>query len=217
MESSVKERLLDEFRAILESRDIPDEAGDPIDLCTVLSELAALRSDIRLESRQVKSALDDFRAVTTQFREQNEHLVQELDRSRDAAARIRTETERRMLLDLLELRDRIDAGAAAGRAYRPGWIARLLARRDRRFTDGLIEGLSLILNRVDRQLAAYRVRPIEVLNRPLDPQCMNAVGAHRDDQREEGAVLAEQRRGFTRDGELLRHAEVIVNKKTTSS
>jgi len=62
-------------------------------------------------------------------------------------------------------------------------------------------------------LSDYRVRPIEVLDRPLDPRCMNAVGVRTDRRQPDGIVVVEQRRGFIRDGSLLRCAEVIVNKR----
>lgn len=214
MELSVKERLVEEFRAVLEQCDKEwDEAGESVDLCTLLSELAALRNEVRLESRLFKGALDELRVLTEQLREQNERLAREVDRSREQAAAIRQQTERQMLLEWLELRDRIDAGVAASRSRRPSWRTRLFARKDARYARALGEGLSLILNRTDRLLDAYRVRPVDVLNRPLDPQCMNAVGVRSERKLEDGIVVAEQRRGFTRDGELLRCAEVIVNKR----
>ena len=213
MECELKEHLVEEFRRLLELGDDLDEQGDSVDLRTLLSELAALRSEVRLEARQFKGALDELRAATEQLRAENERLAREAEFSRQQAAGIRQQTERQMLLELLELRDRIDAGVEAGRSHRPSWRSRWFARKDARYARALTEGLSLILNRMDRLLHAYRVRPIEVLNRPLDPQCMNAVGVRAERQRDDGIVVAEQRRGFTRDGELLRCAEVIVNKR----
>lgn len=213
LQPEIKDRLVEEFRGLLEQCDDLEGSGDPVDLRTLLSELAALRSEVRLEARQFKSALDELRAASEQLRAENERLIRDAEFSRQQLAAIRQQTERQMLLEVLELRDRVEAGVAAGRSHRPTWRSRWFARKDVRYTRALVEGLSLILNRMDRLLDAYRVRPIEVLNRPLDPQRMNAVGVRAERSLEDGIVLAEQRRGFTRDGDLLRCAEVIVNKR----
>ena len=44
---------------------------------------------------------------------------------------------------------------------------------------------------------------------------MRAVGVEADPEAPDGVVLREVRRGFYHGGELLRAAEVIVNKKAT--
>jgi molecular chaperone GrpE len=57
------------------------------------------------------------------------------------------------------------------------------------------------------------VRPIDALGARLDPQRMRAVGVESAQDAPEGIVLREVRRGFLHGQELLRAAEVIVNKK----
>ena len=81
----------------------------------------------------------------------------------------------------------------------------------------LIAGTQLTLRRLDELLATHRVRPIETLGHALDPQTMCAVATESARDAPEGSVLREARRGFTHGGELLRAAEVIVNKKAASS
>ena len=46
---------------------------------------------------------------------------------------------------------------------------------------------------------------------------MRAVGLESAPEAAEGVVLHETRRGFLHSGELLRTAEVIVNKKATQA
>ncbi len=214
MEASVKERLIGEFRALLEQSDEGwQQADQSVDLQTLLSEMAALRNEVRLQARQSKGVIDELRSANEQLRLENERLVRDAEHQRQQAAGIRLQTERQMLLELLELRDRVEAGAAASRTHRPSWLTRLFARRNVRYVKALGEGLQLVLNRMDRLLSDYRVRPIESLGRPLDPQCMNAVGVRTDRRQPDGIVVVEQRRGFIRDGSLLRCAEVIVNKR----
>jgi molecular chaperone GrpE len=91
-------------------------------------------------------------------------------------------------------------------------LARLVPG-ERRFARAQSEGLTLTLQRLDELLETHRVRPIEALGKPLDPHCMRALGVEALPGAPDGVVLREARRGFFHGGELLRVAEVIVNKK----
>ncbi len=61
------------------------------------------------------------------------------------------------------------------------------------------------------------MRPVDALGQPLDPTLMRAVGVESVRDRPDAVVLREARRGYFRGGELLRAAEVIVNKKAAQS
>ena len=72
MDEQTKQRLISELRDHLdalpetpESVDSEDESpgSREIDLYSLFTELAGLRNEIRLESRQLKRALDDFGGV----------------------------------------------------------------------------------------------------------------------------------------------------------
>ncbi|MBI5438395.1 MAG: nucleotide exchange factor GrpE [Nitrosomonadales bacterium] len=208
-----KERLVEEFRAFMETCEESDEGGDNvIDLHTLLAEMAVLKNEIRLESRQFKSMLEEMRNFGDALREQNERLNRDLDLAREQVAAVRQKAERGLLLDMLDLRDRLQAGADVAATHRPSFFARL-APGETRFAGSLGQGLTLTLQRLDDALAGYRVRPLEVIGQPLDPRTMRAVGAETVAGKPDGAVLREARRGFFHGGELLRAAEVIVNKK----
>lgn len=210
-----KERLIEEFRACLEIEEESDEDDEedlPVDLHTLLAEIAALKNEIRLESRQFKSMLEEMRSFGDALREQNERLNRELERAREQVADSKQKAERGLLLDMLDLRDRLQAGVDAGAAHRPPIFSRLVPG-ETRFAESLGQGLALTLRRVDDVLAGYRVRPLEVLGQSLDPHTMRAVGVEALDDQPDGVVLFETRRGFFHGGDLLRAAEVIVNKK----
>lgn len=96
-------------------------------------------------------------------------------------------------------------------------MARYLAPGPTRVAESLIAGTRLTLQRLHDLLATHRVRPIKALGQALDPHTMNAVAIETSSALPEGSVLREARRGFTHDGELLRAAEVIVNKREKSS
>lgn len=216
LDAQEKERLVEEFRACIEQCGTEDDDDDAVavDLRTLLGEIAALKNEVRLESRQFKSALEELRSFGTALREHNEQLARDLERARGQAAENQRQAERRLLLGVLDLRDRLQAGTEAVAGRRPSMLARLLPG-EARFARSLGEGLALTLQRLDELLESHRVRPLDAVGRPLDPQRMRAVGVEPAPSAREGIVLREARRGFLHGGELLRAAEVIVAKGAT--
>lgn len=212
-----KERLLEEFRACLERCDDEgtneaDDEENRVDLFTLLKEIAELKNEVRLESRQYKVMLEELRSFSDGLREQNQRLIQDLERAREQSAVIQRKTERDLFLDMLDLRDRLEAGVKASVSHQPHFIFRLFPN-EMRFARSQGEGLTLILQRLDDQLASYRVRPFNAIGQSLDPYLMRVVGLESVQEKPDGQVLRESRRGFYHDGELLRAAEVIVNKR----
>lgn len=213
IDAETRERLVEQFRACLDGEaDDSDDSTEAIDLRTLLAELAALKNEVRLQARQFKTALEQLQASGVALREHNDRLQHDLERSRSQAADAKAEAERGLLLGLLDLRDRLQAGLDAQLAWRAPPLARLLGSV-RRHAESQRAGAALTLQRIDEMLAAYRVRPIAALGRALDPHCMRAVAVESTPRAEEGVVVRELRRGFYRGNELLRAAEVIVNRK----
>jgi molecular chaperone GrpE len=225
MDTDAKERLIEEFRACLEDWDDADADGNgsegkgggpEVNLALLFAELSVLRNEVRVEARQFKTALGDMRTLTEMLTEQNLRLSRDLERAREAAGSAQRQTERRLLLDLLDVRDRIGAAMGVFSAYRPGWLSRL-APTETRLAQGLGDGIALTLGRLDDVLTERRVRPIEAVGGRLDPNTMRAIGTNVDETRAPGEVLSEARRGYMRDDELLRLAEVIVNKRESEA
>ena len=212
LDAETKERLIEQFRAGLDaSEDEADDPGEALDLHTLLAEMAALKNEVRLQARQFKTALEQMQTLSEAQREQNDRLVRDLERARSQAADAKGQAERGLLLGLLELRDRLQSGLDMQTGWRPSPMQRLLGG-ERRFVQSLREGSTLTLQRLDELLAGYRVRGIAAVGQALDPQCMHAVATEWEPQAGEGVVLRELRRGFYQGTELLRAAEVIVNK-----
>lgn len=214
LDDTEKQRLVGEFHAFLDQWEDGADEAELLDLRSLLAEMAALKNEVRLESRQFKSALEELKTFGEALRLQNERLGRDLDRARGEAAHAQRQAERRLLLGIVDLRDRLQAGADAAAARRPSALARLVPA-EVRFARAVSEGLTLTLQRLDRLLETYRVRPIEVVGKPLDPQTMRALGVEAAPGAPEGVVLREVRRGFHLGGDLLRAAEVIVSKKAT--
>lgn len=216
LDDAEKQRLVEEFRACLEQWEDDADQGAPVDLRTLLGEMAALKNEVRLESRQFKNALDELKNFGEALREHNERLARDLDRARSEAAEGQRQTERRLLLGMLDLRDRLQAGTDAAAARQPSALARLVPG-ETRFVRALSEGLTLTLQRLDELLASHRVRPVDAIGQRLDPQRMRVVGVEAAPEAPDGVVLREARRGFYHGAELLRAADVIVNKKARST
>jgi len=136
MDAEAKERLIEEFRACLDEWHQADGDADdalqddsPVNLALLFSELSVLRNEVRVEARQFKTALDEMRSLTELLGEQNRRLARDLERSRETAGLAQRQTERSLLLDMIDLRDRIAAALASVSGYRPGFLSRL-ARKE---------------------------------------------------------------------------------------
>ena len=207
-----KDRLLAQFRSYLERVDtLADNApGDTPDLFSLLAELAALKNEVKLESKQVKQANEEFRNVFDTLRQSNERLAAELTRKQQEEQQTARMTERTLLLEVLELRDRLHAGHGHASDYQPNWLARL-AKADE-YVMSITKGLEMNLRRVDELLARRDVYPIPSTGRSFDPKTMTAVEVVADRYRQQGEVVEEVRVGYVQGEELLRAAEVTVNK-----
>jgi molecular chaperone GrpE len=216
---SLKQSLVEQFRAHLDTLDddtelemmadadaIADADADTgTDLHSLYIEMAALRSEVRTESRLVKDTLDLVRDVVARA-ETERARVAELERE---AALLKP-----LLIDLIEVRDRLAAGVdgqSLGTAAPPPWYRRLLRGPDTT-ADAWREGLRMTLNRFDRVLRERGVVPIDLAGKPFDPRLARAVGTAGDAGLENGIVVQEVRSGFLWEGELLRAADVVVNK-----
>jgi molecular chaperone GrpE len=216
---SLKQSLVEQFRAHLDTLDDDTELemmadADAIadadvdtgtDLHSLYIEMAALRSEVRTESRLVKDTLDLVRDVVGRA-ETERARVAELERE---AALLKP-----LLIDLIEVRDRLAAGVAGqspAKAAPAPWYRRMLRGPDTT-ADAWREGLRMTLNRFDRVLRERGVVPIDLAGKPFDPKLARAVGTTADAGLENGIVVQEVRSGFLWEGELLRPADVVVNK-----
>jgi molecular chaperone GrpE len=210
MDESTKERLIAQFRAYLDT-DPVDEETQQTDLFSLFTELAALRNEVKLESRQVKNALDLFKGTFDTLQSSHDQLISELEHCRSEQNRQIRENTRTLLLAFLDVYDRLEAGMTTLNSYTSSsWIH--FCKREIRLIRGLQEGQAMTLRRLDNLLASYRVRPLFVLNKPLDPHCMRAVEVDSQPNTINGIVTGELRKGFMWEEEVLRPAEVKVNK-----
>ena len=215
MDDSIKQALIDRFCGYLDmvedGEEPPDDPGETADLFSVLVEMAALRSEVRTESRLVKEALEQFRGVFNSLQASQATLQRELDRARTEARDQTQSALRLLLLDVIDLRDRLVAALTLSAAARPRWRD-CLWRRDRSGMAAWQEGLRMTLQRLDQVLLDRRVVATQLVGLPFDPRLARAIGTAADSAVAEGTVIKEVRAGFLWDDQVLRTAEVIVSK-----
>ncbi len=78
---------------------------------------------------------------------------------------------------------------------------------------GVVEGYELAIGRFDRMLSRFDVRLVQTVGRPFDGRVMHAVEARRADRIGDGEVIEELRSGFVRRDDVLRFADVAVNRR----
>jgi len=210
MDEHLKDELVQRFRQYLDSDFVPGSRDEDIDWMKLFKELAGLKNEVRLESRQLKGALDDFRQAFTSLDEGRQEMIGLLRQN----GRQTSEEIEPALSGLIDLHDRIEAGL---RQEPPpaSLLEKLPAgpRRTRQWLQRHLQGQHMLLSRVLELLAQYGVSPMNIKGKFFDPATMKAVGFTSEMQLDEGLVLDEERKGFQRQEKIVRPAEVVVNKK----
>lgn len=215
MDEHIKQALLSRFSAYLDSAadqpEPPHDPGEATDLYSLFVEMAGLRSEVRTELRLVKEALDQFRGVFDLLRTSQATLQQELDRVRAETRAQAHAALRPLLLDVIDLRDRLLAALKLVATGRPHWSDRLL-RRNALGGAAWQEGLRMTVRRLDQVLLDRSVVATHLVGQPFDPRRARVVATAPDASVAEGTVIEEVRTGFLWEDQVLRTAEVIVSK-----
>lgn len=215
MDDQAKNHILLQFQEYLESVDLPeDEGSEQTDLFTLFGEMAALRNEVKIESRQFKTALEEFKSVFDLLRASHGALEKELEKSRNELQTQRKEITRSMLLEYIDIYDRLSAGLTVLGNYRPVFsLFGNTPQQDKFFIKGVQDGQTMTLRRIEQILAKYQVQPIDALHNPVNPHWMVVVEVDNRPNVASGIVTEELRKGFLWGEEILRLAEVKVNKQ----
>ncbi|MEN8236189.1 MAG: nucleotide exchange factor GrpE [Pseudomonadota bacterium] len=191
--------------------------GELTDLNTeIQEELTELKTEIKGESRQFKGALRSFKEIFGTLQKSHDVLTKELNHRRQEQ-KVETEIQKQailkpFLLDIIELRDRLEAGVLHSKNYRSGWLARIF-QRESAFVASLSQGQDMMLRRVDQLLSSHDVQAINAIGKSFDPKFMRAVAVEYSPGLPNNEVILELRKGFIWKDEILRVAEVKVNKE----
>ncbi len=214
MNDTHKNRLLEEFQTYLEQTDQAHVlSAEQPDLTTLLSEMAGLRSEVKAESRHFKTTLDTLSDALAALQTDNKALAGELAIHNERLQQMRSETLRIVLLEIVDIYDRLTVGFGVLQNYRP--VSSLFnhsKKQDVRFIKSFKKGQSMTLKRFEQLLQRYNVYAIDSIGRLLDPRTMSAVEIAHDPKLANGIVIEELRKGFLFEENVLRLAEVKVNK-----
>ena len=75
----------------------------------------------------------------------------------------------------------------------------------------ILEGIELILTKLDKTLAEQRIVPFDSVGQDFDPELHEALMSEKSDKGE-NVILKEFERGFKYGDKILRHAKVVVSK-----
>jgi len=215
-----KSELLKAFNDYLDAQEDKQDGeqeqyDQQTDLYALFVEMSALKNEVKTQARQFKSAIDDFRQVFHSLKEQQTWLEDELEKKEQQQRQISQKIRRRFLLDLISLRDRILLSLNSFNNYQPGRMEGLFGTKQS-FHNSVIEGQTITLKHIDRQLKQHRVRLIQTENQTMNPRLMKVVALGNQPDLENGIILEEIRAGFilqlNGSKQLLRPAEVKVNK-----
>ena len=106
--------------------------------------------------------------------------------------------------DLLVIADGLDAGIKASEKIPDYEI------------NSWIEGLKIVKLRMSELLEKIGIHSINSIGTYFDPSIHKAVAVCNDPNYDDNIILDEYRSGYTRNGKIIRHAEVIVNKNNDS-
>ena len=214
MSDAQKNRLLEEFQTYLEQTDLAQAlSAEQPDLSTLLSEMAGLKSEVKAEARHFKATLDTLGDALTALQTDNKTLTGELAAHNERLQSVRSETLRTVLLDIVDIYDRLTVGFGVLQNYHP--VSSLFghsAKQDVRFIESFKEGQSMTLKRFEQLLQRHQVYAIDCVGKLLDPRTMSAVEIGLDPKLDNGIVIEELRKGFLFENNVLRLAEVKVNK-----
>ncbi|CAM2008690.1 nucleotide exchange factor GrpE [Acanthopleuribacter pedis] len=211
------EPLVERFRHYL-SQDCPEpnpEADMGASALVLHREMTQLKSEVRRETRILQDGLQQFEGACAAI-EVSRGVMEQLGATQQADLDARVETQvreliRPILLDMIMVCDKLHAEHQAMKDFKPGWSGRVFAK-EAKLLATVTEGREALTHRLQNQLAQYGLEPIPTLGLPFDGRFMK-VGevVHQADQ-EDGLVTGELLPGYTWRDEVLRYAEVQVNR-----
>lgn len=206
--------LLTSLQHYLEQTDFAHlTAIDQPDLTALFSDLAGLKSEVKAESRQFKAALDTLGEALAALQADNQALRDELAAGAERLQQQRREVQRAMLLDIIDIYDRLSEGFRTLQNYRPvNGLFKHSKPQDVRFIESFGKGQEITLKRFEQWLQRRRVYPMDCVGKVFDAHSMTTLEIGHDPDFENGIVLEELRKGFLFENQILRLAEVKVNK-----
>jgi len=214
--------ILADFRAWLtdlsrEPEPKPTENTSTVDLFTLVGQFTALRHDVNMQTRAVRTAVEQnaesLRQLSPEPRDDLRPIAKGLIDIADA-----------LILSLRHLEKFNDTAepllAELGSSRSTGLLAKLFGTKSndresaidklRQLVAAAADGYSLSLRRVERMLPELELEAISCVGEMFDPETMEALEVTGDTGEPSGTVVEELRPGYRWRGQVLRFAQVKV-------
>jgi molecular chaperone GrpE len=211
-----KSELLEDFQKYLQQNELESyKDSEQPDLNSLLSEMAELKTEVKAESRQFKHTLDTLSSALATVEDDNKTLASELAEKTQQLETQHIKIIRAMLLDIIDIYDRFALGRDVLVNYQPvNSLFKSSRKKDINFINRFKQGHDMTLNRLEQILQRYQVSSIKSVGEIFDPETMHVVETDCLPGLENGRVIEELRQGFLYQDQVLRLAEVKVNKLT---
>jgi len=209
-----KNRILRDFRSWIdqfadEESEVRENRPPEPDLRDLLAEFTALRQEMRIQNdeqskagRELGQAAERYDSALALLRKREETLD-------NCASDIARQAENACLLSFLDFNDRMLHGRETAQTISQ---QRSLLRKPPRGISGLVEGYDRAIDQFQATMEKFKVVKIETVGCLFNGKCMQAIETRHDTSVKDGVVVDELLSGYMRDDDILRVAEVAVNR-----
>jgi len=155
-----------------------------------LSPLEQLEEQIRLKDDELLKQKDTFLREKAELDNFKKRLVKEKEDFVQFA-------NERLLKELIQIEDNMERAMTASNAT----------------LESLQEGVEMIQKQFATFLKNQKVKPIEALGKPFDPNLHEVLNQQESEEHEENTVIQEYSKGYTLNGRILRSTKVVIAKK----
>jgi molecular chaperone GrpE len=154
-----------------------------------------LKSEKEDAEKKAQESYDKFLRVSAEFENYKKRTAREMDEFRKFA-------NESLLMKLLPVVDNLERAIAS-------------TQEEKSSENSIAEGINLTLKDILNIFETFKVKPIESLNKPFDPNFHQAVMQEEAEGTEENIVIKEFQKGYMIGNRLLRPAMVVVSKAKT--
>ncbi|HBE03151.1 MAG: nucleotide exchange factor GrpE [Spirochaetes bacterium GWF1_41_5] len=206
----------EEYNSFPDGKDNPPDGESEIpDYMTLLRHFIVLRHEVRNQSEITLETGKNFTAEMQSARDalahQENRLAQLVLDLKSEIPRARREGEEKIIHELLNIYDDISSLAEESaflESVKPGWFSRKNNNLER-----IIQNQNNTLNKIRDALEKLKIAPVCRIGDRFDPARMRAAGTTFNPDFNNEAVIKIFRQGYIKEGNILRLAEVEINKK----
>jgi molecular chaperone GrpE len=149
-----------------------------------------VQSKLDARGKDYRETYDRLLRVTAEFENYKKRMSREMEDFRKYA-------NQSLLKEMLSVVDHIELAIQAAGVPSPAGTS-------------MVEGLNLTLKEFLRILDKFKVKPIEAVGQPFNPQLHEAIMQEATDRLPENTIVREMQKGYTVNDRLLRPALVVV-------